>query len=78
MAVKAYVLVEATIGKIAAAAERIRTIPGVLSADVVAGPYDIIALLEADTADDIGQRVMAQVHEIPGIHYTMTCVVIGE
>jgi DNA-binding Lrp family transcriptional regulator len=77
MAVKAYILIEASIGQVAQVAERVRTLPSVAGADVVAGPYDVIAIVNADTPDHIGQLVMEQIHSIAGVNYTMTCVVIS-
>lgn len=77
MAVRAYVLVEASIGKVAQAAQAIRALPGVTAAEVVAGPYDIIACIEAASAEHVGRLVMERVHTIPGVSYTMTCVVVS-
>lgn len=78
MAVKAYLLVEVSIGKLAGVLAAIRELPMVVSADPVAGPYDIIAILQADRTEQIGHLVMQQVHQIEGINYTMTCIAVGE
>mgnify|MGYP000128081649 CR=1 FL=1 len=77
MAVRAYVLIEASIGKVSSAAENIRALPGVVAADAVAGPYDIIATVEANSADAVGRLVMEKIHAVAGVSYTMTCVVVS-
>jgi len=77
MPVRAYVLVEASIGKVGPAAEKIRALPGVVAADVVAGPYDIIATVEAASADAVGRLVMERIHTVAGVSYTLTCVVVS-
>lgn len=77
MSVRAYVLIEAAIGKVGPAAEKIRALPGVKAADVVAGPYDIIAIVEAENADAVGRLVMEKIHTVAGVSYTMTCVSVS-
>lgn len=77
MAVKAYLLMEVAIGKVSDVVAAVRELPHVVTADAVAGPYDIIAILEAEEADQIGQMVMDRVHQIAGINYTMTCIAVG-
>jgi len=78
MVVKAYVLIEAAIGKVAQVAEKVRELPGVVATDVIAGPYDVIAVAQGETAEQIGQLVMKRIHGIAGVNYTMTCIVITE
>jgi DNA-binding Lrp family transcriptional regulator len=73
---KAYVLVEAAIGKVAQILKKVQAIPSVVDANAVAGPYDLIILLQAETPEKIGQLVMEQIHNIPGVNYTMTCIAI--
>lgn len=74
MEVKAFVLIEADIGKppgeILEAAHKIE---GVKSADSVAGPYDIVATVEVSDLDALGSLVK-QLHATPGIRKTMTLI----
>lgn len=76
MAVKAYILVQTAVGKAAEVARQIRTIEGVLLAEDVTGPYDVIVAVEAESVDRLGQLVVAQVQAVPGITRTVTCPVV--
>ena len=55
MAVSAYILIQTEVGKAAQVAEEVGEIDGVVSAEDVTGPYDVIARAEADTVDELGQ-----------------------
>lgn len=76
MTVRAYVLIQTEVGKAASVAEHLRAIPGVVNADDVTGPYDIVAQAEADSVDDLGRIVVSRVQLIEGITRTLTCPVI--
>lgn len=77
MAVSAYVLIQTEVGKAAQVATEIRSIDGVVSADDVTGPYDVIAVAAADTMDDLGKMVVSRVQMIDGITRTLTCPVVN-
>jgi DNA-binding Lrp family transcriptional regulator len=77
MALTAYVLVQAEVGKAAGVAETVREIPGVTSADDVTGPYDVIVRIEAPTLDELGKQVVSQIQAVNGISRTSTCVVMN-
>ena len=47
-----------------------------LSVGTRLGPYDILALVEADDLNAIGTVVMQFVHEVGGVENTITCPVI--
>ena len=76
MAVKAYVLIETHVGKTKEVVEAIRSLRGVASVDVVTGPYDAIAVIQAETLNEIGDLIVAMVHPVAGISRTVTCVVL--
>jgi len=76
MAVKAYVLIETHVGKTKEVVEAIRSLRGVASADAVTGPYDAIAVIQAETLNEIGDLVVAMVHPVAGISRTVTCIVL--
>ncbi|GAI77352.1 unnamed protein product, partial [marine sediment metagenome] len=42
----------------------------------VTGPYDVIATIEEETLNDIGDLVTAKIHPIAGISRTVTCLAI--
>jgi DNA-binding Lrp family transcriptional regulator len=74
--VQAYILVQTEVGKSAAVAGEISGIRGVISAEDVTGPYDVIVRAEADTVDELGQLVVARVQGVLGITRTLTCPVV--
>ncbi|MGW6913029.1 Lrp/AsnC ligand binding domain-containing protein [Kitasatospora sp. NPDC054939] len=75
--VKAYILIQTEVGKATAVAQAITAIRGVLQAEDVTGPYDVIVSAEADTVDDLGRLVVAQVQQVEGITRTLTCPVVN-
>lgn len=77
MAVIAYVLIQTEVGKAAQVANEVREIDGVVSADDVTGPYDVIARAEADSVDDLGKMVVSRIQMIDGITRTLTCPVVN-
>jgi DNA-binding Lrp family transcriptional regulator len=77
MAVIAYVLIQTEVGKAAQVANEVREIDGVVSADDVTGPYDVIARAEAESVDDLGKMVVSRIQMIDGITRTLTCPVVN-
>ena len=76
MSTKAYVLIETAVGKTREVAAALRNLPGIQSADVVTGPYDIIAIVEGTDLGSIGDMVTGQVHVIGGITRSVTCLAV--
>lgn len=76
MSVSAYVLIQTEVGQAAAVAEQIRGLSGVASADDVTGPYDVIVRVEAETVDQLGKLVVANVQSVDGITRTLTCPIV--
>ena len=76
MAVTAYVLIQTEVGKAAQVAEQVARIEGVVSADDVTGPYDVIVRAEANSVDELGRMVVSKVQLIDGITRTLTCPVV--
>ncbi|PZU40456.1 MAG: Lrp/AsnC family transcriptional regulator [Arsenicicoccus sp.] len=74
--VKAYMLVQTEVGASAQVTRTIRDLGGVVSAEDVAGPYDVIVVVEAPTVQELGRGVIARVLEVPGITRTTTCTVV--
>jgi DNA-binding Lrp family transcriptional regulator len=77
MAITAYVLIQTEVGKAVSVAEEARKITGVLSADDVTGPYDVIVKTEAPSLDDLGKMVVSQIQAVEGITRTFTCPVVN-
>ena len=76
MSVSAYILIQTEVGTAARVAEQLRELAGVLSADDVTGPYDVIARAEVDTVDGLGRLVAGRVQMIAGITRTITCPIV--
>jgi DNA-binding Lrp family transcriptional regulator len=77
MAINAYVLIQTEVGKAEAVAAEARKISGVLAADDVTGPYDVIVRTEAPSLDDLGKMVVSQIQAVEGITRTFTCPVVN-
>ena len=76
MAAKAYILIETEAGRTKEVASTIERLEGVKSVDPVTGPYDIIAVVEGKSLNDIGDLVTGKIHPIVGISRTVTCLAI--
>jgi DNA-binding Lrp family transcriptional regulator len=76
VAVHAYVLIQTDIGKAAQVAQQVSGIDGVLTAEAVTGPYDVIVEAEAPSMNDLGRMVVRDVQQIEGITRTITCPVV--
>src|SRR5690242_9541693 len=76
VAVSAYVLIQTEVGKAAQVAEEVSGIEGVVSAEDVTGPYDVIARAEATSVDELGKMVVSRVQMIDGITRTLTCPIV--
>jgi hypothetical protein len=49
---------------------------GVVTADLVVGPYDVIALLHAESVDMLGRQVVSRLQLINGVVRTVTCPIV--
>ncbi len=76
MAAKAFVLIETAVGRSKEVVTTLRKLEGVNSVDTVTGPYDIIAVIQGETLNDIGDLVTGRIHPIAGISRTVTCLAI--
>ncbi|MCY0931020.1 Lrp/AsnC ligand binding domain-containing protein [Streptomyces sp. H27-H1] len=74
--VQAYILIQTEVGKASSVAESIAQIAGVIQAEDVTGPYDVIVRAQADTVDELGRMVVAKVQQVEGITRTLTCPVV--
>jgi len=73
--VSAYILIQTAVSAAQVAGE-IREIEGVLSADDVSGPYDVIARVSAPDMDTLGQLVVSRIQAVEGITRTLTCPIV--
>ncbi len=76
MPVSAYILIQTEVGKAASVAVQIRQLSGVVAADDVTGPYDVVVRAEVDSMSDLGRNVVGPLQGIEGITKTLTCPVV--
>ena len=77
MSIRAYVLIQTEVAKAAAVAEAVKAIEGIVSADDITGPYDVIAVAEASSIDELGRMVVSRIQLVDGITRTLTCPVVN-
>ena len=74
--VQAYILIQTEVGKASTVAEFIAKLPGILHAEDVTGPYDVIVRAQADSVDELGRMVVAKIQKVDGITRTLTCPIV--
>jgi DNA-binding Lrp family transcriptional regulator len=72
----AYVLIQTEVGKVAHVAQALSELDGVQLVDDLAGPYDVIARVQAPGLDQLGKLVASRIQLVDGITRTLTCMVI--
>jgi len=76
--IAAYVLVEGAPGKnVKNVRDQIRNIKGVLNAELVTGPYDIVVNIQGKEMSDLTGIVTDKLLAIKGVGKTITLVVIS-
>ena len=73
---KAFILVETAVGKSKEVLDVMMNMGGVVSVNAVTGPYDIIAIVESDSLNDIRDLVTTKIHPIAGVARTVTCLAL--
>ena len=73
---RSFVLIETKGGKAKAVMDKMRQLDGVKSVDLVTGPYDVIAVVELESLNDIGDLITGRIHLIAGISRTVTCLAL--
>ncbi len=74
--VEAWVLIQAEVGMSAAVGKAVAAIAGVSSAEVVTGPYDVIARAKTANIDQLGKLVVSKIQAVEGVTRTLTCPVV--
>ena len=72
----AYVLIETEVGKVDHVVQALHGLDGVQVAEDLAGPYDVIAKIQASGLDQLGRLVASRIQAVDGITRTLTCTVI--
>ena len=72
----AYVLIESEVGKVPHVAQAMRDLDDVQLAEDLAGPYDIIARVQASGLDELGRLIVFRIQVLDGVTRTLTCMVL--
>jgi len=74
--VKAYILINIRTGEISNVVRQMRKIESVREINMTFGPYDAVAIVEAQDIDHLGKILAGSVQPIPGIEETLTCLAV--
>lgn len=75
MPARAYVFIRALKGNAAAVAKGLTRIKNVKSARIVSGRYDVVALVEAETIEELGNIVLMRIQRVRGVQSTETAFI---
>ena len=73
---KAYILINVRTGNIGEVLTQLKRLDGVVEANMTFGPYDIVAVIQSNDLQHLGQMLAQAVQPIPGIEETLTCLAI--
>ena len=77
MATRAFVLIETSVGKTRDVVKSLQGVKEMRSVDAVTGPYDVIAVVEANDLNTVGNLVTSHIHTISGVLRTVTCLSVS-
>ena len=77
MTTRAYILIETQVGSVKEVVGELRALDGVVTCDIITGPFDVITLIEADDMGAVADLVTGMVQRIHGVVRTITCVAAG-
>ena len=66
-------LIQTEVGRAEVIAKQLAGLPGVLSAEYVTGPYDVVVRISSDDDLDLQSTVVPSVQQVTGITRTLTC-----
>ncbi len=73
MSTKAFILIYTKTDKRNEVVTTLRQIEGVKTADSVTGPYNVIAVVEGERLDEIGNIVTGKIQRVPGVSRIVIC-----
>jgi len=76
MVVKAFVLVQAQLGRSRSVAKAIERVKGVKMVFAVTGVYDVIAYLEIRDMTSLSELVIKKIQSVKGVERTHTAIVV--
>jgi DNA-binding Lrp family transcriptional regulator len=78
VAVKAFVLIVVDPAKTIDVYEKLRSVQGIAEVYQVMGPYDIVAVVEVPSLNDVPAVISRNIRGVDGIESTTTCVSFPE
>jgi DNA-binding Lrp family transcriptional regulator len=72
----AYILIQTAVGRQADVSTEVGRLEGVISADPVTGPYDVVVRAESRSLDELGRAILSRIEGVDGITRTLTCPVV--
>jgi len=73
---KAYVLINIHPGDLRDVIHQLKKVTGVLDANMTFGPYDAVAVIEANDINQLGKIISTEIQPIPGVTQTLTCLAV--
>jgi DNA-binding Lrp family transcriptional regulator len=76
MIMKAYILIHVRPGSVPEVVRNLRRLGGIHEAHMTFGPYDVVAVVDANDVNNLGKLVAGEIQPIPGVLDTLTCLVV--
>jgi DNA-binding Lrp family transcriptional regulator len=73
---KAYILINVRTGEIPDVVRQMKKIEQVAEVNMTFGPYDAVAIVEAQDINHLGQILAGSIQPIPGVEETLTCLAV--
>ena len=73
---KAYISIKVRAGEAKEVVRQLRKIEKVVEANMTFGPYDAVAVIDAQDISSIGNLIAGAIQPIPGIEQTLTCLAV--
>lgn len=73
---KAYILINIRVGAVGEVVRHLRRVENVIEANMTFGPYDAVAILQADDVNHLGRILADAIQPIPGVMETLTCLAV--
>ena len=78
MTAKAFVLINAEVGKEQELIKQLRSTPNVTEVHVVYGVYDVIAKVEANTMEKVKETITNSLRRLDNVRSTLTMIAVEE
>jgi DNA-binding Lrp family transcriptional regulator len=78
MTAKAFVLINAEVGKEQELIRQLRSIPNVTEVHVVYGVYDVIAKVEANTMEKVKETITNSLRRLDNVRSTLTMIAVED